>query len=159
VSNAAWRVVRAKYAAPPHDPFDGEGARLQGGRWNSPGVAVTYTSGALSLAVLETLVHADDPELLRDRVAIRFEFVDALVTTVGAADLPKDWTNPDAPPSLKAIGDAWVASGRSLLLRVPSAVIPVEFNYLCNPAHPDFKKLVIEPAAPLPIDPRLLKKR
>ena len=158
MSNIAWRVVKAKYAAHPYNPFDGEGARLYGGRWNNPGVAVVYLSGALSLAVLETLVHTDDKSDLLGRVAIRVAFPAHLVTTADLSALPAGWSNPDAPAALKAIGDEWVSSAASVLLRIPSAVIPVEFNYLCNPHHPDFSKITIGKVQPLPIDPRLLKK-
>lgn len=152
-----WRVVPAKYAEPPHNPFDGEGARLLGGRWNSPGVAVVYTSGNLSLAVLETLVHADSLAAIIGRVVFPVTIPTALIREIPPTDLPRDWQSPVAPEQLRQLGDTWVTAAETPVLRVPSAVIPTESNYLINPYHPQFLKVLIGAREPLPIDPRLLK--
>jgi len=150
----AWRVVRAKYAAPPYDPFDGEGARKSGGRWNSPGVAMVYTTWAISLAVLETLVHAEELNSLLEKRMASFAFDDADVAVAGVAA-----NKPLSLAEYRMIGDTWIAAKTSPVLRVPSVVIPQEFNYLLNPEHPDFPR--IRPTAtkwePLPIDRRLLE--
>ena len=157
---AAWRVVLQKYAESPYSPFDGEGARVNGGRWNSAGVPVVYTSATLSLAVLETLVHADgELAALLGRVAFEVAVPEEVITEIALADLPRGWSDPVAPPTLKALGDAWVSGGSSPVLRIPSAVVTVEYNYVLNPRHPDFGKLAIGPGRPLPIDPRLLPAR
>jgi RES domain-containing protein len=75
-----------------------------------------------------------------ENVLIPVEFEDTLITEVGT--LPPDWDDFPAPTSTAAIGDQWVASGRSLVLKVPSAVLSLEDNYLLNPAHPDMSKVI-----------------
>jgi RES domain-containing protein len=135
--------------------FSGEGAAKTGGRWNSRGVAVVYTSASRSLAALETLVHLTPPVMFRYKV-IRIEVTDALVEQMKAAALPLDWQIEPPPPSTKRLGDAWVRSSRSAILAVPSVIIPDEINYLLNPAHADFKKTAIGKPADFGFDPRLL---
>ncbi|MBX9580325.1 MAG: RES family NAD+ phosphorylase [Gemmataceae bacterium] len=155
---SAWRIVSRRYAEAPYNPFDGEGSSLRGGRWNSPGVAVVYASASRSLAILEVLVHTGDLAGLRDFVAFEVAIPPASVEPVGPGVLPPDWTNPVAPAALRAAGDAWVAALSSPVLRVPSAVVDGEDNFVLNPRHPDFRRLTIGPRRPLPIDPRLLPK-
>ena len=93
----AWRIVKEKHAG---TAFDGEGARLYGGRWNSRGTRVVYTSEALSLAALENLVHLT-PTVAFKYVAIRIEFDDALVEKIALAALPADWKDEPPPPSAR----------------------------------------------------------
>ena len=150
----AWRVTKKKYAA---NAFDGEGARLHGGRWSSQGVPVIYVSGSLALATLEVLVNLQDKKPLSAYLSYRVEFAEELVEVV--RDLPSSWSRNPSPPQTKAIGDDWVRRRTSVLLRVPSVVLPdaEEWNYLVNPAHPRFKELRISSASPLSLDPRLVK--
>lgn len=148
----AWRIVKEKHAA---TAFDGEGAWLFGGRWNSPGTRLVYTSATLSLAALESIVHLNPPVAFR-YVAIPVEFDEALVETVAAPGLPADWTEEPPPPSSMDIGDLWVKEARSVVLELPSVIIQAESNYLLNPAHPDFKKVTIGKPMPFSFDPRLL---
>jgi RES domain-containing protein len=150
-----WRILKTSRAA---TAFDGEGARLHGGRWNSPGTAVVYTSESLSLAVLELLVHLQATRLLGSYCSIAVDFDDALVDAVEAAALPRGWTRYPAPSALQEIGDQWVAGRRSVVLRVPSAVVPGESNFLLNPGHPDFARVVIGPPRPFVLDPRLTER-
>jgi RES domain-containing protein len=148
----AWRIVKEKHAT---TAFDGEGAWRFGGRWNSQGTRVVYTSGSLSLAALETLVHLNPPVPFR-YVALRIQFDTALVETLSVADLPGEWMEEPPPPSTKTIGEQWVKQARSAVLELPSVIIPTESNFLLNPAHPDFKKIKIGKPAPFSWDPRLL---
>ncbi|PYR26696.1 MAG: hypothetical protein DMF98_08180, partial [Acidobacteria bacterium] len=136
----AWRIVKKRYAA---GAFDGEGARLFGGRWNSPGVAIVYVASTRSLAVLEMAVHLDRSTLLASFVLIPCEFDDRLVTAVDRKALPAQWRLEPPLPALAAIGDAWVKQAQSAVLAVPSAIIEEETNFLLNPAHPDFLKIRI----------------
>lgn len=152
----AWRLVSKRWLA---TAFSGEGARLAGGRWNSKGVAVVYLGGSLALAALELLVHLDHEQALRGHFAIPVEFDDSLVATVAEADLPAGFPSADTIPVTQRIGDSWVASGTSLVLRVPSAVIPVEHNYLFNPAHPDSERAEIGEGRPFSFDQRLAQVR
>lgn len=127
--------------------LDGEGARLFGGRWNSPGRPMIYTAASPSLAVLEVLVHLDlPPELIPSDYRLLSIFVpdDAPLTDV--AELPDD------PLS---VGDAFLALGEALVLRTPSAVVPQERNSLINPRHPAAVGLKLVADEPFRFDPRL----
>jgi len=148
----AWRIVKEKHAA---TAFSGEGAAKTGGRWNSRGVAVVYTSSTKSLAALESLVHLNPPILFK-YVAFRIKFDEALVEIFVAKALPADWQSEPPPPSTKAIGDAWVREARSAMIALPSVIISGEPNYLINPAHPDFKKISIGKPETFAFDSRLL---
>jgi RES domain-containing protein len=152
----AWRIVKAKRAA---TAFDGEGARLFGGRWNNPGVAVVYTSASQSLAALELLANLEQASLLQRYVAIPVDFDASLVAVLHERALPEDWAAQPAPSDARAIGDAWVARATSAVLRVPSAVVPAEHNFLLNPAHPGYRKLRIGKPQPFAFDPRITTKR
>lgn len=150
MNRQAWRIVKEKHAA---TAFSGEGARLFGGRWNSRGMSLVYTSGTKALAALESLVHLNPPVIFK-YLTIPIEFDEALVEKV--AVLPADWNDMPPPPSTKAIGDLWTKQARSAVLELPSVIIPGESNYLLNPAHPDFNKIVIGKPEPFSFDPRLL---
>ena len=148
----AWRIVREDHRSA---AFDGEGAWLFGGRWNSRGTRIVYTSITLSLAALETLVHLNPPVAFK-YVAIPIEFDEALVETVAAMDLPADWNEEPPPPSTAEIGDRWVRDSRSAVLKLPSVIISAELNYLLNPGHSDFKRIRIGKPMPFSFDPRLI---
>jgi len=140
-----FRVCRAIYAR-----LDGEGARRVGARWNSMGHAVVYMAESISLAVLENLVHMSREDfptgyvvvgaVIPDTVKILSE--EQLQTCFGAL-----------PP--QRLGDLWIESLSSAVLRVPSAVVPHEFNYLLNPRHPAFPDIVPEIPVPYVFDRRL----
>ena len=148
-----WRIVKNRHAA---TAFDGEGARLYGGRWNSPGTRMVYTSSTISLAILEILVHLQEASLLSSYSLIAARFDDALIESLDHSRLPDVWRSYQAPPELQRIGDEWVRSQRSAVLQVPSAVVERESNYLLNPAHPDFSSIVIGEPEPFTFDERLL---
>lgn len=150
----AWRLTKTKYLS---SAWNGEGAKKAGGRWNSPGVPVVYVSASLSLALVEVLVHLP-AEVLGAYSAVPVEIDDALVTALPPARLPAEWKDSPPGPSTQAIGDAWVAGGESVALRVPSVVVPGEFNFLLNPAHRDFGRLRIGAPTAFPFDPRLARK-
>ncbi|MDT0631455.1 RES family NAD+ phosphorylase [Rubrivirga litoralis] len=147
-----WRIVREKHAA---TAFSGVGAARAPGRFNSMGTPVVYTSDSYALAMLEVRVHVATFRGMRDRVAVSAEVDDDLVEALTVADLPPDWQERPAPTSTQALGDAWVASGRSAVLRVPSVVVPEQTNYLLNPQHPDFGRIRLGTPAALTVDPRL----
>lgn len=120
-----------------------------------------YTAAHLSLAVLEVLVHVPAREdLPRDLVAIPADLPDDLpLERVEAADLPPGWRTMPAPPSLADRGTAWLTARSAAALAVPSAVVPAETNYILNPAHRDFGRLVIGPPERFDLDPRLAAPR
>jgi RES domain-containing protein len=151
---SAWRIVKTKHVAA---AFSGEGARKAGGRWNSPGTAVVYTSDSASLAMLEMLVHLQSQDLLKRYVLFEVKFDESLVEAVDPKTLPKTWRKSPPPLAVQRVGDIWIASGRSAVLRIPSVIVPSQWSYLLNPAHPDFASLVIGPRQPARFDQRLLK--
>lgn len=151
----AWRIVKTRFAA---SAFDGEGAREFGGRFNSVGTPLVYAASSRSLAILEMLVHIGDEKVLPSYSICSVEFDRSAVRKLDVQDLPATWQDDPPPPELLAIGDAWVAGHESLVLEVPSVVVPSEANYLINPNHAAFSTLRIGTAQPLTIDRRLLRK-
>ncbi len=151
----AFRIVRQEQA---DAGFDGEGARLFGGRWNAKGTRMVYSSATLSLAILEMLVHLESRDILSRRYCFRTaRFDEALCETLGKAQLPAGW-NDDVPiNATRDLGDAWVREGRTAVLSVPSALSPDERNYLLNPAHPDFTRIRLGAARPFEFSKRLPK--
>lgn len=147
-----WRLVKKRHA---ETAFDGEGARLHGGRWNSPGSPVVYTSASLSLAALETLVYVQAPPVVYVAFSIEFHKVD--LQCVPERKIPSDWKRFPASASTREIGDAWVRNAESLALRVPSVLVPSEHNFLLNPNHPRFHTVRISPPVDFSFDPRLVK--
>ncbi len=150
----AWRITKRKHAS---TAFTGAGARKYGGRWNSPGTAIVYTSETQSLAALEILVHLEAPALLQQYVLIPVEINSSLLADVDHGRLPPNWRTEPPPIQLKSIGDEWAAGGTSVALRVPSALVPNESNFLLNPSHADFGKLVIGAPISFTFDERLLR--
>jgi RES domain-containing protein len=148
-----WRLTTARFA---DTAFNGDGARRYGGRWNPKGVPVIYTAATLSLAMLEMLVQ-DQP--LRARyVAIPADIPDDLASErIDPADLPPDWRDPATRDALRRIGADWARRQQTAVLAVPSAVIPIETNYLLSPMHPDFGRIGIGRPALLETDLRLLR--
>ncbi|MDQ3223142.1 MAG: RES family NAD+ phosphorylase [Gemmatimonadota bacterium] len=150
----AWRLVKSRHA---RAAFDGEGARLHGGRWNSPGTRIAYASDSIALAALEVLAQLQSTAVLQTYVLASIRFPEELVEVLRANSLPKGWRRFPSPPENHAIGDSWAAAGRSLVLRVPSAIIPPASNFLINPAHADLSRVVIERPERFTFDTRLLK--
>lgn len=148
----AWRIVKTRFAA---EAFSGEGARLYGGRWNSHATPVVYAAGSQSLATLELLVHLDNISVLPSYSICPIDFDESLVESLDRTALPSDWRESPAPTSLQLIGDDWIFQGSSVVLAVPSAVIDAENNYLINPAHKNFKKLLIGKMGLFKLDARL----
>lgn len=151
----AWRITRPAHVA---NAFDGEGARLYGGRWNSPGTSVVYLSMYVSTAILEILVRTIGPSGAAGHVTIGVDVPDD-IDVEGVGRLPRNWRESPPPEQTQLIGDGWARSGRSALLRVPSAVLPDahsnESNLLLNPRHVDAARLVVGRPSSLVLDERL----
>jgi RES domain-containing protein len=146
---SAYRIVTRKFVA---SAFSGAGARLYGGRWNSVGVPVIYTSSTIALALLEWRAHLTQwpaPPVF----IIEIQFDSSLIFSPGR--LPKGWMRTPAPPTNALLGDKWVKSGNSAILKLPSTIVPDEYNYLLNPNHPDSSKIRIGKPRLLKLDPRL----
>ena len=152
MSITAWRIVKQKNEK---TAFSGEGARLYGGRWNSPGTAMVYTAQSQSLAALEMLVHLDSADLLGEYAFLDVMIEESLIAALDLSILPKNWRSTPPLAKLRKFGDAWVQSATSAVLRVPSSLVPAENNYLLNPKHADFAKLQIGKTVPFRYDARL----
>ena len=150
---SAWRIVREKHVA---TAFTGEGAAKYGGRWNSPGVPVVYTSASRALAALEMLVHLNPPCFFTYK-AFQIQFDEEVIRRIPAEDLPPGWDAEPPPGSTVRLGDQWAEGRQSAVLEVPSIIVPEESNYLVNPLHPDFSRIKIGPAADFVFDPRLVR--
>lgn len=148
-----YRICKTKDAA---NAFDGEGAFRFGGRWNSRGTRIVYSAGSLALAALEMLVHLGDDEML-----FKYSFVaaevppDLILRVEDFAALPPNWNESPAPLAAQKIGDDWVRSSVSAVLEVPTSIVPLEKNYLLNPAHADWSKIVIGRPREFVFDERL----
>lgn len=146
-----WRICKQRYQG---TAFRGEGARINGGRWNSAGHSVVYTSESAALATLEMLVHLEDVQLLRSFVLIPAIVDDALIETLDADQVPTNWRQYPAPESTQAAGDRWISEADSVGLRVPSVIVPGD-NILLNPNHPDFDAVDVQDPVDWDFDPRL----
>jgi RES domain-containing protein len=152
-----YRVLRRPYA---RTAFDGEGAYRYGGRWSSPGTRLCYTSEHQSLAMLEYFVHLDKDDQPDDLVLAVAEVPDDLTRARVETDrLPANWRDSAAPPELSRFGDEFTLAGKGCLLLVPSVLAPSENNCLINPAHPDYKKIVVRATEPLNYDSRMFRKQ
>jgi len=149
----AWRITPARYK---DTAFGGEGAKEYGGRFNRVGTPMVYTSESLALATLELLTKINSRSRAKGRVCLPVRFDEAQVLVREEDDLPEGWDARPYGPASQEIGDAWVRSQASLVLRVPSIVVPREHNYLINPRHPDASDLEIGEPEPLDLDPRIL---
>lgn len=149
-----YRLGKTKYA----HKLDGVGARDNPGRWNSMGNALVYTSASSSTAVLEVRVHLH--RMRRNYVLSTLEVPDGVSTHVlAAATLPHGWNWMRYLDRVRALGDDFIAKGRHLMLRVPSAVDPHAWNYLLNPAHPEMTSVRVVKVEPYQMDPRLFQSK
>jgi len=152
-----YRVLRKTYA---RTPFDGEGAFRYGGRWSSPGTRLSYASEHQSLAMLEYFVHLDVGDPPVDLVLAVAGVPDDLARErVDTSKLPANWRESAAPPELARLGDEFARRGANCLLVVPSVLAPNENNWLINPEHPDYKRIVVREVEPLSYDPRMFRKQ
>jgi RES domain-containing protein len=136
--------------------LSGEGAYKYGGRWNSKGVHMLYTAGSAALALLESVVHI--PNIINVSYCLAAIEVPAQkIAVIHEEELPADWQMNPPPDHLKKIGNSFIASNDHLVLKIPSVILPQEFNYLINPYHKDFAGVKILTREPLNIDKRLLR--
>lgn len=149
-----YRIEREKYL---ETTLSGIGASMtKGYRWNSFNTKLVYTAESRALATLEVSVHLDlSEDLPTDRFYVEIEIPDEItVLEVNIEDLPSDW---DAkPPTLttQIIGDDFVFQNEAAVLKVPSSIVPQEFNYLINPNHPDARSIKVISPKPMKFDSR-----
>lgn len=147
-----YRISNTVYS----DDISGSGAKINGSRWNSKGVPALYTSQFISLAVLEMLVntHFKDYSIALDLMYINFPDGQS-ITNIDMKNLKNNWK--DDLEYTRYMGDEFFKQKETLVLKVPSAVIHEEYNYLANPLHPDFKKIKIIKTKSFWPDERLFK--
>jgi RES domain-containing protein len=149
-----WRLSGVTYAR----AFDGGYGLHNSGRWNSSGNPITYCATSPSLCALEKLVHVEDPALLPELILIAYHVPDDIASqAVPLTDLPSNWQRQDFLTQQR--GDAWLASGTTALMFVPSAVLAVkdspDLNVLVNHAHPDAGRITIRRMEGFVFDSRL----
>ncbi|MBL4817584.1 RES family NAD+ phosphorylase [Shewanella sp.] len=135
----AYRIVKKKWAG---NAFDGEGARLYGGRWNSRGQSCVYLAGSESLAILEILVHLDNARQITHYALFSVELDEKDIMLLDHDSLPHNWQEDPAPADTADLGDEWLSSQSSLALCVPSSIVTRERNFLLNVDHPAFDNMM-----------------
>ena len=147
-----YRIAKKKHIR----DLSGIGARLYGGRWNRKGIGIVYTSESRALVLVEFLVNVPFSILPNKLCIATVEIGDRIRPgEIPIGDLPKNWRKFPASSELAEIGSKWAVSNESLALRVPSAVVPHEFNILINPSHPDMKHVAIADVEEFEMDKRL----
>jgi RES domain-containing protein len=146
-----YRISRAVYAM----DLSGAGARLFGGRWNHVDTPCLYASASRALAILEYSVNVNVIDIPRALSIASIEIPGNAIATVSVKDLPGDWRQLPAPSSAKDFGTALLKKAAALVIKIPSVVIPEEWNYLVNPLHPDIKNIAVTCITDYPYDLRI----
>ena len=147
-----YRLSKGQYA----NDLSGKGAELVGGRWNSRGNAMLYTSQSIALCVTEIAVHVPLGILPKDYQLIHIEIPDEDLLEMKR--LPKDWQSFPHSNSTQMIGDKFLKEHKHLVFKVPSAAVQGEFNYLVNPKHKNFNHIKIVKIENFNFDERLFKR-
>jgi RES domain-containing protein len=149
-----FRLSKRKYSK----ELNGKGAAKSGNRWNSKGTEIIYTAESRALAMAEVAVHLTLATLPSDYVMIEIEIPDnIIIKEIILKELDEDWNNHPPSSNTQKIGDEFIDSIKECLLKVPSAVVQGDSNYLINPYHTDFKKIKIIEITDFPFDKRIFK--
>jgi RES domain-containing protein len=139
--------------------LSGRGAEINGGRWNSKGTRVVYVASSRALAVLEVAVHTPLGIMPANYHIAEIKLKDNIkILEIDQYQLPTNWNSNPLVKATQIIGDTFVKANEYLAMKVPSASVPGDFNYLLNPAHPDFKSVKVLATAAFEFDSRLFKK-
>ena len=140
-----------------HPIWDGTGAALFGGRWNSPGRPVIYGSLSYSCAMLEVLAHANIGRIPDSQRFVVVDVPDNMsIEHVDEFDLPSGWDS-ESSTTARVIGDRWLMEARSAILIVPSVVARIDQNAVINPLHPDTAHLIVSEPHKVMWDKRLFE--
>ena len=147
-----YRLAKAKFSR----ELSGKGAEKSGGRWNSRGVPMIYTGDSRALCTTEVAVHTPLGLLPSDYKIITIEIPDSVkILTLPLRKLPTDWKSIPHSGSTQEIGDNFIRQNKACVMKVPSAVVQGDFNYLFNPNHRDFSQIVIKSVENFGFDSRL----
>lgn len=150
-----FRLSKAEFSR----DLSGKGAQICGGRWNSKGVAVLYTSQSRALCTTEIAVHTPLGNLPTNYQIISINLPDDIeIDELKAENLPSDWRTFPHSFSTQKIGNQFIKNNAFLVLKVPLVIVPGEFNYLINPNHNDFNKIKINAVDSFNFDERLFLK-
>lgn len=150
-----YRLINRKFGS----ELSGEGARLAGGRWNSPNIPVIYTSDSRALCSAEVAVNLPMGLLPIGYEMITIEIPDDLkILEILTGDLPSGWRKYPYMDQTIRMGDEFISRKEYAVLKVPSAVIPGDFNYLINPRHPGFGKIYVITQEPYEFDERFFNR-
>jgi len=140
--------------------FAGQGGLHASGRWTPRGRLVVYTSASIALAVLEYTVNYRHRGWVPSTVLGRATIPSSVrIATVSIDKLPANWFAPAPPIQLQSLGEEWLDRGEAAVLKVPSAIVTEEWNYLLNPLHSDFRKIRVGPPRPFEFDQRVTRSR
>ena len=145
-----YRLTTGKFA----NDISGTGAKINGGRWNPVGLAGLYTSQYISLTILEILVRATRSTTPNSYTLTSFEIPDNSIYQIQLNKLKNEWKY-DLNYT-QGIGEDFLTDNQSLCLKVPSAIVPQENNFLLNPLHREFKRVKIIASELLELDKRLI---
>ena len=152
----AYRIAKTRYSTSHELMFSGLGAALYGGRWNSRGNKMVYASESRALATLEISVHLKNTSVLESYSVCDISIPEELCEEVGSDNLPRGWDEMVInPAAAQAWGDLWLEVGETPAVRVPSVVVPLEWNFLLNPDHDNFPGIQLGRIQPHPIDHRI----
>ncbi len=147
-----YRLSKSKFAS----DLSGRGAEIAGGRWNSKGIPVVYTGESRALCVTEIAVHTELGNVPEDYQLISIEIPDEIaICKIAPEELPFNWNTIPHMAGTQMVGDNKLKSNNCAVIRVPSAVVPGDFNYLLNPRHRDFIKINIIKIEDFSFDKRL----
>jgi len=138
------------------DDLSGNGTRIFGGRWSSKGKPGVYLASSRALAVLEVLVHLQPLFIPDNYCLVEIEVPEDSIEQANISNLPPNWRDMSPPVEVKKIGDHFLRDKKHLMLRLPSAIVPAEFNFLVNPLHKGMEKVKILKQEPFSFDERLI---
>lgn len=146
-----YRIGKTKHA----NDLSGEGAKINGGRWNHKNFPCVYTSESRALSLLEYTVNINIEEIPRALSITTIEIPDSEILIINEATLPGDWKQIPVPSSTKDFGTRFLKAGKKAIIQIPSSVIKEEYNYLLNPAHSESKNFKIVEIRDLIYDVRI----
>ncbi len=146
-----YRIAKKEFI----EDLSGKGAAMFGGRWNSKNTYIVYTAESRALALLESLAHIGKIQGSIFSIASIF-IPDNFIDIILKENLSPYWYSNPPPDYLRIIGDNFIKNKKNLALKIPSVIVPDEYNYLLNPSHIEFNKIKIMNVQALALDKRLL---